>query len=87
MPDHTRHFFVDEAGDLSLFNSRGAVLLGREGVSHTFAVGVARLTDPEAVTKSLEELRQQLCSDPYFAGVPSMQPATKKNLSSLPCKG
>ncbi|MCA9306353.1 MAG: DUF3800 domain-containing protein [Phycisphaerales bacterium] len=78
MTDHTRHFFVDEAGDLSLFNKRGAVLLGREGVSHTFAVGVTRLADPDAVSRSLDDLRQQLCLDPYFAGVPSMQPAAGK---------
>ena len=35
------HHFVDEAGDLSLFNRRKQIVLGREGVSNYFVVGVA----------------------------------------------
>lgn len=78
MPEVTRHFFVDEAGDLNLFNKRGAVLLGREGVSHTFLVGVSRLPDPTHISLNLDRLRTELCVDPYFAGVPSMQPSAGK---------
>jgi hypothetical protein len=68
------YYFVDEAGDLNLFNRRGAVIVGRPGVSRAFMVGVAHLPDPEAAARRLEELRSGLLSDPYFQGVPSMQP-------------
>lgn len=74
----TRHYFVDEAGDLSLFNRRGVSLIGREGVSYTFMLGIADLPDPVAAHSTLESLRDALLSDPYFKGVPSMQPEAGK---------
>ncbi|MCA9288689.1 MAG: DUF3800 domain-containing protein, partial [Phycisphaerales bacterium] len=72
-PSGTRHYFVDEAGDLTLFNKRGAVLLGRDGVSRTFMVGVALVPDPPAARAALDALRSSLLADPYFRNVPSMQ--------------
>lgn len=67
-------FFVDEAGDLTLFNKKGCVIVGTLGVSNCFFVGVAQVPEPEAAEGRLEDLRSQLLSDPYFKGVPSMQP-------------
>ncbi len=67
------HYFVDEAGDLNLFNKKGQALLGKAGVSYFFMVGVAQLPEPAEAARQLEELRQTLVADPYFKGVPSMQ--------------
>jgi len=39
---------------------------------------VALLPDPEEAGKALEDLRTELLADPYFKGVPSMQPASGK---------
>jgi hypothetical protein len=72
------HYFVDEAGDLTLFDKRGRVIIGREGVSKVFMVGVAHLADPDHAKQLLDGLRSQLLADPYFKGVPSMQPEAKK---------
>lgn len=72
------NYFVDEAGDLTLFNKRGHMIVGKEGVSHVFMVGIAYLPDPKQAGRRLEELRTELISDPYFKDVPSMQPNTKK---------
>lgn len=33
------HFFVDEAGDPVLFDSKGRILVGSDGCSRTFIVG------------------------------------------------
>ncbi|MCA3004197.1 MAG: hypothetical protein LW650_09905 [Planctomycetaceae bacterium] len=68
------YHFVDEAGDPTIFNARGAVLVGSPGVSHTFMVGVAHLPDPVGARVILDDLRQGLLADPYFKGVPSMRP-------------
>lgn len=68
-----RTFYLDEAGDFTLFNRRGAVIVGAEGVSRTLMLGVVELTDPMAATLSLERLRAELVADPYFKNVPSMQ--------------
>ena len=50
-------FFVDEAGDLTLFDRKGRVLLGTDGVSNHFMVGVAHILDVEMAHDRLESLR------------------------------
>ncbi len=55
-----------------LFNKRGAVIVGREGISTMFMVGVAHLPDPVMARERLGALRAQLLADPYFRAVPSM---------------
>ncbi len=74
----THYYFVDEAGDLTLFGRRGKVLVGTPGCSATFAIGVVHLQDPEAAGIALGRLRRDLLADPYFDGVPSMQAAARK---------
>lgn len=85
-PPTAHHYFVDEAGDLTLFDKRGREIVGQEGVSRAFMVGVAHLTDPSAVSTILQELRDLLLADPYFAGVPSMQPEGKKTARAFHAK-
>ena len=67
------HFFVDEAGDLTFFGKGGRIIVGNQGVSSVFMVGVAEIPDPRFVDALLSELRADLLADPYFKGVPSMQ--------------
>lgn len=73
-----KHYFVDEAGDLTLFDKRRRIVVGKEGVSRCFMMGLVDLPDPEDAHRKLEELRKELLNDPYFRGVPSMQPEAKK---------
>lgn len=80
------HFFVDEAGDLSLFDRKGRVIVGTEGVSHTFMVGIAEIADPHSAARSLESLHQSLLADTYFAGVPSMRPEARKTALAFHAK-
>ena len=68
-----RHYFVDEAGDPVLFNRRKQMVVGAEGCSTFFALGLLDVTAPEALGRELEELRANLLADSYFKGVPSMQ--------------
>ena len=72
------NYYVDEAGDLTLFNKRGHMIVGKEGVSRVFMVGVAYLPDPNMAHRKLERLRTELLGDPYFKDVPSMQPEKNK---------
>ena len=73
-----RRYFVDEAGDPTLFGSRGKVMLGSAGCSRNFMLGVVDVANPLALGTALESLRQSLLADPYFRGVPSMQPERRK---------
>jgi hypothetical protein len=77
-PEAHHHYFVDEAGDLTLFDRRGRVIVGDEGVSRCFVVGAALVHDPAHLASQLEALRQDLLRDPYFASVPSMHPGAGK---------
>ena len=80
------HYFVDEAGDPTLFHSRGRILVGTAGCSRYFMLGVLDVTDPVALSLELNALRQSLLSDPYFNGVPSMQPERRKTAFAFHAK-
>lgn len=69
-----RHYFVDEAGDGTLFDAKGRVIVGTEGCSRHFMLGMVDIPDPDALARDLEALRASLLADPYFRGVPSMDP-------------
>lgn len=78
--------FVDEAGDSTLFNGRGVMIVGREGVSNTFIVGVADISDPVGAREKLDTLRATLLADPYFRNVPSMQASAGKTATCFHAK-
>ncbi len=73
-----KQYFVDEAGDLVLFDKKGRIIVGNGSVPLCFMVGFVDLPDPDLAHRKLEELRQELLADPYFSGVPSMQPEKKR---------
>jgi hypothetical protein len=77
-PAEFRHYFVDEAGDPVLFNARKRVVVGNQGCSAYFVVGKVDVDKPDYLAAELDALRKQLLSDPYFNGVPSMQPQQRK---------
>ena len=72
------NYYVDEAGDLTFFDKRGRIIVGKPGVSQLFMVGVAHLPQPKQAAIKLQLLRQYLLADPYFKDVPSMKPESKK---------
>ncbi|MBD2133324.1 DUF3800 domain-containing protein [Sphaerospermopsis sp. FACHB-1094] len=73
-----RHYFVDEAGDPVIFNGKGKIIIGSDGCSRFFMLGLLDVTNPELLSQDLENLRANLLADPYFKKVPSMQPENKK---------
>ena len=85
-PPETRHYFVDEAGDLTFFNRRGQIIVGRPGVSRFFMVAVAHLPDPVAAGRRLSQLRADLLADPYFNNVPSMRIEARKTAKCFHAK-
>lgn len=78
--------FVDEAGDSTLFNRRGAPLIGTNGCSRFFMMGKLDVENPKELGAKLTALRQTLLADPYFAGVPSFNPARKKTAHQFHAK-
>ena len=81
-----RYYFVDEAGDATLFDKKGHVIIGREGCSKYFIPGMLDVHDPLKLEQDLKELQSQLLSDPYFSNVPSMQSKAKKTAIAFHAK-
>ena len=82
----TRHYFIDEGGDSTLFSRKGKVLIGTEGCSRFFMLGLLEVPDPTALHSSLAELRERLMGDPYFSNVPSMQARAGKSVLAFHAK-
>lgn len=80
------HYFVDEAGDGTLFNAKGKEIIGEEGCSRYFMLGILEVSDPPTLNDALETLRKRLLADPYFRKVPSMQPEYKKTALAFHAK-
>lgn len=85
-PPRTCHYFVDEAGDGTLFNKKKQIVVGQEGCSAAFILGVLEVADPNTLNDALEELRATLLADPYLAKIPSLQPAQKKTALAFHAK-
>jgi len=82
----TCNYFVDEAGDPNVFGKNGKVLIGTNGCSKYFILGLLQVDDPNTLGYELTELRKQLTADPYFSGVPSMQPENHKTFETFHAK-
>lgn len=80
------NYFVDEAGDGTLFNTKGKVIIGQEGCSRYFMLGILEVPNSDALSKGLTDLRKKLLSDPYFRKVPSMQPEQQKTALAFHAK-
>jgi hypothetical protein len=68
-----RHFYIDEAGDLSLFSQKKVLTLGENGRSRFFMVGIAELGCPQNAKEAFAALRQDLLRDPSLCNIPSLQ--------------
>ena len=81
-----RHYYIDEGGDGTLFSKRGKVLIGTEGCSRFFILGLLEVPDPIALQHTFDDLRARLMSDPYFNDVPSMQAEWRKTAVAFHAK-
>ena len=68
------HSFVDEAGDSTIFNNKGKVLIGTNGCSRFFMMGKLDVENPPDLSAKLKDLRAELLNDPYFSGVRALDP-------------
>ena len=81
-----RNYFVDEAGDGTLFAERGRVIVGTQGCSRYFILGMLDVINPGELNTQINVLRADLLADSYFQNVPSMQPAYKKTALAFHAK-
>ena len=69
-----------------IFDRIGRSLLGSGVVQDYFTLGMVECWTLPQLILDFDDLRQQLLSDPYFHGVPSMKPEAKKTALSFHAK-
>ncbi len=66
------HRFLDEAGDTTFYGKGKRNIIGNDGVSNTFIIGMVKIKDPlDEVRSKINELQQKISSDSYYH-VPSV---------------
>ena len=79
MKGDVRYYYVDEAGDPTLFSRRGkGDPIGTGDVSTFFILGLLDVEDPRGLAEDFDALRRELMSDATLSSVPSMRPERKK---------
>jgi hypothetical protein len=69
----TQHYYVDEAGDGTLFNRKKQIVLGTEGCSQFFLLGLLDVEEPDRLGEDIASLHTSVLSDAYLKKIPSMQ--------------
>lgn len=84
--DLIKRYFVDESGDGVIFAHHGRIMIGLEGCSRFFMLGLLEIADPFSLAIAMEDLRLKLLADEYFKDVPSMQPNMNKTALAFHAK-
>jgi len=73
-PRETVHRFLDETGDTTFYGSGRRLILGLEGVSLSFGMGIVRIDRPlSEVRAEIVELQRQVERDPLLNTIPSVR--------------
>lgn len=71
---HVYHRFLDEAGDTTFYGKGRIPIVGNEGVSKCFILGMLKIKEPlNNIRKRIIELQNQIANDAYFKEVSSIQ--------------
>ena len=61
------HHFLDEAGDTTFFGKGRLPMLGKDGVSQYFSLGLCWFNEPlQPIRKRIIELENEVSTNPYY---------------------
>lgn len=73
-PTYQYHRFLDEAGDTTFYGNGKTPIIGADGVSKCFILGMLKIKEPlQDVRKKVVDLQEAITNDPWFHGVPSIE--------------
>jgi hypothetical protein len=75
--DIRMYYYVDESGDPVILGRKGKDLMSAGLASKTFIVGYIEVVDPHNLTSALDNLRKEILSDEYLAGIPSLSSTSR----------
>lgn len=67
------YYFFDEAGDTTILGRKGVNLVDCGLASKVFMVGYLETKDPHKLTTAITGLHKEICEDPFYIDVPSME--------------
>ena len=68
------HRFLDESGDTTFFGKSKTFIVGQEGISLSFSIGMLKINDDlRKVRQQVQLLQQQVENDEYLNVIPSIQ--------------
>lgn len=74
-----RHRFLDEAGDTTFFGKGRRIILGEEGVSLTFGIGMVKISSDLSQTRlDVLQLQKEIAVDNYTNVIPSVKRKIEK---------
>jgi hypothetical protein len=75
----TYHRFIDEAGDTTFCNSKGEFIIGNEGVSKSFGIGMLKIKEPiNDVRNKIITKQKEIENDKYVNTIPSVKKRIQK---------
>lgn len=75
----TKHRFLDEAGDTTFHGKGKKLIVGNEGVSKSFIIGMVKFRQPlPELRKAILEMQKEVERDSYYKGVPSILKKAEK---------
>ena len=70
VPTFLYHYFLDEAGDTTFYGKRMVPILGEQGVSSCFILGLLKVNQPlNDVRAKVIQLQTEIVSDPYYKDI------------------
>jgi hypothetical protein len=76
---HKYHRFLDEAGDTTFYGKGKIPIIGNNGVSNYFIMGMLTIKEPILeVRKKIISLQENIEADPYLFEIPSIQKKKRK---------
>jgi hypothetical protein len=73
------HRFLDEAGDTTFYGKGKVPIIGQNGVSLCFILGMVKFKEPLPILRQrIVDLQNQIVTDPYLCEVPSINKKVKE---------
>jgi len=68
------HRFLDESGDTSFYGKKKRIIVGEEGVSNCFILGMVKFkTKLDPIRESIIRMQNVITSDEYYQDIPSIK--------------
>lgn len=78
-PNFGYHRFLDEAGDDTFYGKKRISIIGQNGVSNTFILGMVAFKEPLVpIRKKIIELQKDIENSAYYKDVPSVKKRVNK---------